>query len=227
MDSTPDHVKGSPFMADILKTLPLAIVMIAGPQIISAFFFATSENWKGTSLAYVLGALIAITVFVTIAYFIAKGVKGGGSDDASKRTSGHVLDAVILALLVFGAVYTFLKRKTAEPPKWMGRLQTATPKFAFVLGLLLLGVFPTDIVSSFSVGASIARDGHPWTYTVPFILLTVFLVALPSLLVVIMGKRAAVFLPKVRDWMNNNSWMVSEFVIGLFIVLTLNSLLSG
>jgi hypothetical protein len=32
-------------------------------------------------------------------------------------------------------------------------------------------------------------------------------------------------LPKVRDWMNDNSWVVSELVIGLFIVLTLNNLL--
>jgi Sap, sulfolipid-1-addressing protein len=199
--------------------------MIAGPQIISAFFFATSENWKGTSLAYVLGALIAVTVFVTIAYFVAEGAKGGGGD-ASDKTSGHVIDVVLLVLLVFAAVYIFLKRKTAEPPKWMGRLQTATPRFAFTLGLLLLGVFPTDIISSFSVGASMARDGNPWSYTLPFVFLTVFFVALPSLLVVVIGKRAAVFLPKVRDWMNNNSWVVSEIVIGIFIVITANSLLS-
>jgi Sap, sulfolipid-1-addressing protein len=200
--------------------------MIAGPQIISAFFFATSENWKGTSLAYALGALISVTAFVTAAYFIAKGVKGGGGD-ASNRSSGHVIDAIVLALLVFAAVYVFLKRKTSEPPKWMGKLQTATPKFAFTLGLLLLGVFPTDIISSFSVGASISRDGNPWSYTVPFILLTVFLVALPALCVVVVGKRAAEFLPKARDWMNDNSWVVSEIVIGLFIVITINSLVSG
>jgi Sap, sulfolipid-1-addressing protein len=124
-------------------------------------------------------------------------------------------------------VYVFLKRKTSEPPKWMGKLQTATPKFAFTLGLLLLGVFPTDIISSFSVGASISRDGNPWSYTVPFILLTVFLVALPALCVVVVGKRAAEFLPKARDWMNDNSWVVSEIVIGLFIVITINSLVSG
>jgi MFS family permease len=199
--------------------------MIAGPQIISSFFFATSENWRGTSLAYVLGALITVTFFVTAAYFLAKVLKGGG--DASDESSGHVLDAIVLALLAFAAVYVFLKRKTMEPPKWMGKLQTATPKFAFTLGLLLLGVFPTDIISSFSVGASISRDGNPWSYTVPFILLTVFLVALPGLCVALLGKRVAVFLPKARDWMNDNSWVVSEIVIGIFIVITINSLVSG
>ena len=64
-------------MGGLLTVLPLAFVMIAGPQIISSFFFATSDNWKGTSLAYVAGALISATAFVTAAYFIAKGAKGG------------------------------------------------------------------------------------------------------------------------------------------------------
>jgi len=47
--------------------LPMAFVMIAGPQIISSFFFATSENWAKTSATYVGGAAISITSFVTIA----------------------------------------------------------------------------------------------------------------------------------------------------------------
>jgi len=42
--------------------------MVAGPQIISAVFFATSENWKGNSLGYIAGALITVTAFVTLAY---------------------------------------------------------------------------------------------------------------------------------------------------------------
>jgi hypothetical protein len=200
--------------------------MIAGPQIISAFFFATAENWKPTSLAYVAGALISATAFVTAAYFITKGAKGGGGD-SSDDSSGHVIDFIILALLLFAALHTYLGRKTSEPPKWMGKLTTATPKFGLTLGLLLFGIFPTDLISTFSVGASISRDGHPWVYTLPFILLTGLLVGLPAILVVLMGKRAKVMLPKVRDWMNENSWAVNEIVIVFFLAMTLNSLLSG
>jgi small neutral amino acid transporter SnatA (MarC family) len=39
---------------NILAVLPLAFVMIAGPQIISSFFFATSDEWRTDSAAYVL-----------------------------------------------------------------------------------------------------------------------------------------------------------------------------
>jgi len=121
-------------------------------------------------------------------------------------------------------VYTFLKRKVSEPPKWMGRLQAATPRFAFTLGLLLLGIFPTDIVTSFSAGAHLAGRGAPWVDGLPFIGLTLLFLALPALLVVVLGHRAKVFLPKVREWMNTNSWIVSEVVIVFFIVITINSL---
>jgi hypothetical protein len=44
---------------------------------------------------------------------------------------------------------------------------------------------------------------------------------------VLMGKRAEAFLPKVRNWMNENSWVVNEFVIVFFIAMTINSLVSG
>jgi uncharacterized membrane protein len=211
-------------VSDFLTILPLAFVMIAGPQIISAVFFATSEQWSRNSAAYVLGAAVSITTFVTIAYFVAKGAK----DASSSESSGNdTLDVVILVLLVIAAVYTFLKRKESEPPKWMGKLQTATPRFALTLGLLLLGIFPTDIVTSIAVGSKTAREGDPWTYVLPFIGLTLLLLAIPALLVVLLGHRATVLLPKVRDWMDNNSWIVSELVIGLFIVIEINSLASG
>jgi Sap, sulfolipid-1-addressing protein len=131
---------------------------------------------------------------------------------------------VILVLLVVAATYTFLKRKESEPPKWMGRLQTATPRFALTLGLLLLGIFPTDIVTSFAVGSKLAREGAPWVQCLPFIGLTLLILGLPALLVVLLGKRAQVVLPKVRDWMNNNSWVVSELVIALFIGIEISSI---
>jgi Sap, sulfolipid-1-addressing protein len=202
---------------DILTILPLAFVMIAGPQIISAVFFATSESWGRSSAAYVLGALLSITLVVSAAYLLAKGVGTVGDEDSGLNG----VDYVILALLFFAMVHTFRTRDESEPPKWMGRLQDATPRFAFVLGFLLLGIFPSDIVTSFTVGSHLANDGDPWTYALPFIFLTVLLLAVPALLVTALGSRAQTVLPRVRDWMNANSWIVSEVVLAFFIVIIL------
>ena len=207
----------------LLSILPMAFVMIAGPQIISAVFLATSMDWARNSAAYVAGAALSISLFVTAAYFVTKAAKGGDGSPASGGT-GDTIDIVILVLLLFLALRVYLGRQEAEPPKWMGKLQTASPKFSFRLGFLLLGIFPTDIITSVTVGTKVAREGDPWLYAVPFILVTLFLLALPSLLVLVLGARAKAFLPKVRDWMNTNSWIVSEIVIVLFIGITISSI---
>ena len=53
-------------------------------------------------------------------------------------------------------------------------------------------------------------------------LLALFLVALPALAVLVLGERAKTFMPKIRDWMNTNSWIVSEIVLVFFIVIILS-----
>ena len=106
----------------------------------------------------------------------------------------------------------------------MGKLESATPKKSFRLGFLLLGLFPGDIITSTVVGSHLARNGDPWWYCLPFVLLTLLFEAVPALMVLFLGKRADVVLPKVRDWMTNNSWIISEVVIGLFIAIEINSL---
>jgi hypothetical protein len=212
-------------VGDLLTILPLAFVMIAGPQIISAVFLATSVQWQRNTLAYVAGAACSITLCVTAAYLIVRGAKGSGGK--SEGSQGQTIDAILLAGLVFLAVRTYLKRKETEPPKWMGKLQDAKPKFSLKLGFLLLGVFPTDIVTSVTVGTKLARNGDPWWHVLPFVAVTLLLLALPAILVLLMGNRAARFLPGVRDWMNSHSWVVSELVIVLFIGIEINSLASA
>jgi hypothetical protein len=199
------------------KILPLAFVMIAGPQILSAIFLATSESWRRNSAAYVLGAAVSISVIVTAAFLAGNGASDEGA-------SNDTLYIVVLVLLVVAAAHVFLTRKEAEPPKWMGKLQTADPKFSFRLGLLLLGVFPTDILTSVAVGGYLTGHGDPLWHYLPFLLLTLLILALPSLLVIGFRERAQAFLPKARDWMNDNSWVVSEVVIVFFILITINSI---
>ena len=140
---------------DLASVLPLAFVMIAGPQIISAFFFATSDDWKRESAAYVLGASLSITAMATVGYLLASrlGNGDGGGDDG--------ISWGIVALLVFAMVHVYRGRGESEPPKWMGKLQTATPKLAFTLGFLLLGFFPSDIVTSLTVGAHLGAPRRP------------------------------------------------------------------
>ena len=200
-----------------LRILPMAFVMIAGPQILTAIFLATSEHWQRNTAAFLAGATLSITLVVSLAYLLSPGAPREGG-------SNQTVDVIVLILLLAAMVHAFLARKQSEPPKWMGKLQTASPRFSFTLGFLLLGVFPTDIFTSVAVGAFLSSHGDPWWHLLPFLGLTLLFLALPVLLVLAFGKRGRAFLPKVRDWMNTNSWVVNEIVLAFFVLLAINSL---
>jgi hypothetical protein len=204
---------------NLLKVLPMAFVMIAGPQIISAFFFATSPSWKKISATYVLGAAVSISLVVGAAYLLAKGASSSREESEGGLST---LDYAILALLLLAMYKNYRDRNKNEPPRWMGKLQNATPKTTLVLGFLLLGFFPSDLITSVSVGSFLANNGDPYLHALPFIGLTLLFLATPALMVMALGDRAQTLLPKVRDWMNGNSWIVSEVVLVFFVVIVLS-----
>jgi Sap, sulfolipid-1-addressing protein len=188
--------------------LPLAITMMAGPQILSAIIFVTSENPVRVSLAYIgaVGITTAATVFV---WTVLAGALGDG---VSLRESSEPTTASMKA---------YLGRETSEPPKWMGKLQGATPARAFALGVLLIALMPSDFVIEMTTGVHLESEGQPFSAALPFIGLTALIAALPLLFYLLFRRRAEVLMPKVRDWMNANSWLVNIAVYALFIVLIL------
>jgi len=198
----------------LVEVLPLAVVMVAGPQILSAIFLATTEQWRANSVAYVAGASLSISLIVALAYLFSDGAKRQGA-------SGGLFQWFVVALLLVAMGSTFLNRKESEPPEWMGKLTNATPRFSFRLGFLLLGFFPTDIVTAVSVGSYLAANDLPLTDASGYLALTLLFLGAPALGVFAFGARAEAFLPKARDWMNENSWLVTEAVLAFFIVSVL------
>jgi hypothetical protein len=53
---------------NLLRVLPMAVVMVAGPQIVSAILLATSAQALRDSVAFLAGATLATTIGVTAAY---------------------------------------------------------------------------------------------------------------------------------------------------------------
>src|SRR5205807_9210348 len=134
-----------------------------------------ADKWRSQSSAYILGAATSISIIVTVAFLIGHGAKSSGASDKA-------LYVVILVLLALAMLHTFLKRAESRPPKWMGRLETATPRFAYMLGFLLLGVFPTDILTSAAVGTYLTAHHDPLWHGLGFVFLTLLILAVPSLI---------------------------------------------
>ena len=74
------------------------------------------------------------------------------------------------------------------------------------------------------MGAYLAAQGDEFLNYLPFLGLTLFFLALPAIGVTLMGERAKLFLPKARDWMNDNAWIVNEAVLLLFVVIIAGNL---
>jgi hypothetical protein len=202
-----------------VEVLPLAITMMAGPQIMSAVVFITTERPFLTSLGFVAGVAVATTIGVIIALGLA-----GLADDSlgspdDKGSSGHVVQYALVGLLIAGALRNWRGRATVEPPKWLGTLLTADWKRALRTGLLVILAMPSDILVMLTVGVNLAQAGGSLADAIPFIGATILIAASPLLFYLVFHRRAKRAMPSVRDWMNGNSWLVNIIVCCLFIVL--------
>ncbi len=207
---------------DFVGTFPLAVVMVTGTPLVAAVFLASAERPRAASLGYLGGAALVVAGGTTLSWLATRAIKvnltAGGV--AGRRAVETGIDWFVLAVLAVLAVVVFLRRHSAGPPSWMGRLRRAGPAYAARLAALLLGAMPTDDLTMLSVGASTARHDLPWWHLLPFVLVTVLLLALPLLALLLLGSRAAAVLPRMRDWADRHSWVISEVVIAFFAVLT-------
>jgi hypothetical protein len=206
-----------------LSVIPLAITMNAGPQIMSALIFVTANKPLRLSAYFLGGVVIAVTVGVTITYTLATVLGNSVSlgDSSNSGSLGNIIQYVLVGLLVVLSIRSYLRRETSEPPRWLGAMQNAKPRTAFMAGLLLLSVFPSDFVVLVTVGVNLVQNNASLLAAVPFIAATIFIAALPVLSYLLFRRRAQQTMPKVRDWMNTNSWLVNIIVYVVFILLIL------
>ena len=204
-----------------LKVLPLAITMMLGPQIMSAIVFVTAPKAVSVSRAFIAGVAIATTAGVAIARAISELVGSNASlgPSSDKGSAGTIVQFALIALLLAAALKAYLGRETAEPPKWLGALQTADAAKAFKTGLLVILAMPSDVIIMLTVGLNLEQSHSSFVEAIPFIAATVLVAALPFLFYELLGSRARRAMPRVRDWMNEKSWLVNIIVYLVFVVL--------
>jgi hypothetical protein len=196
-----------------LQILPLALIMVMGPQILTAIFLVTSRQPRKNSIAMLIGVVLAASLSLLIWFGIVKAIGIHPKSSGGPTT----MDFIVAGLLALAAIHTFLGRGEASVPKWMTALQEAEPKRAFTLAFLLIFLMPTDIVAVIST-ANWLHDNHKdvldgW----PLVAATTLLMALPILAYLLLGRRAREAMPGIRDWLTTNAWLVNIIVIVYFI----------
>jgi hypothetical protein len=187
--------------------------MVMGPQILTSIFLVTSGKPLKNSVAMLIGVVLAASLSLLIWYGLSSALGISPPSGSGPSTT----DYVVAGLLALAAIHTFRGRGTAKVPKWMTALQQAEPKRAFSLGFLLILLMPTDIVAVISTAHWLHNNDldvwHGW----PVVAATTLLMALPILAYLLLGHRARDAMPKVRDWLTGNAWLVNLVVIVYFI----------
>ena len=201
-------------MTEQVQILPLGLIMVMGPQILTAIFLVTSRQPLRNSGAMLIGVTLAATLGVAVWFLLADLV---GLDPKDPDAGPSTADYVVAGLLALLAVRVVMTRKTAEVPKWMTTLQEAEPKRAFSLGFLLILLMPTDIAATISMVSYLQQAGLDPIDGWPLVAITVLLMALPVLGYLLFRERAKRAMPAIRDWLTENSWVVNLVVITYFI----------
>jgi small neutral amino acid transporter SnatA (MarC family) len=115
-----------------LQILPLAITMMAGPQIMSAIIFVTASKPVKLSAAFLAAVAIAATVGVTI--FLALSNNFSLGDPGDNGSTGHMIQYVLVALLVLLAIKNYVRRETIKPPSGLGLCKTPSLRLRSRLG---------------------------------------------------------------------------------------------
>lgn len=206
-----------------VEILPLAITMLVGPGIMAAVILITTERPVPVSLAYVLGFAISTAVGVAAALGLASLLGGSVSlgDSSDSGSAGTIIQLALVGLLIVASVVTYLRRATSEPPKWLGSLMEATLRKALRMGLLIVVIMPSDVLILLTVGTNLEQNGSSVIDAIPFVAATALVAALPLLGYLVFRHPAQRAMPKVRDWMNANSWAVNVITYCVFIVLIL------
>jgi hypothetical protein len=201
-----------------LHILPLALIMVMGPQILTSIFLVTSRKPVVNSAAMLIGAALGVCTSVVIWYVLVRALhisaRGGGGPTTA--------DYVVAGLLVLLGIHIFRGRGTAKVPKWMSALQEAEPKRAFSLGFLLIVLMPTDIIAVIATVNYLhdhhMNEVHGWALLV----VTVGLLAIPITAYLLFGRRAREAMPGIREWLTGNAWLVNLVVIVYFTYQTLH-----
>ncbi|WP_327413450.1 GAP family protein [Streptomyces sp. NBC_01233] len=213
--------------------LPAALAVALSPfPLIGIVLILSGSQGRRNGLLFAAGWITGLAIAATLV-----AVLFGGADDPDSTSSaiadwGRVLAGT--ALIVLG-VRKWWKRpragEQAETPRWMASLDDATAGRALLLGALLSGANPKNLVLTASAAASIVEAGAHDVGLAAAVAVFVLIASCTVLGAVAIhlagGQRAASFLDSVGQFMVTNSTVITVIVLLLLGASILGDGLSG
>ncbi len=193
-------------------------VAISPVPVIAVILMLFSGAAKRNSLSFLAGWVIGLLG----AGMIVLGV-GFAENDEGPTTVGGVIKILIGVLFVALGVKQWMSRpgdgEEAEIPAWMASIDDFTMGKSFGIGLLLAAVNPKNlgltIAAASTISAAGLSSGEEITVLVVFVVLASLTVAVPVIVYLIAGEKAAPALDSMKTWLivNNATVMAVLFVV--------------
>ena len=196
-------------------------VAISPVPIIAVILMLFSQRARVNGPLFLLGWVLALAIVSTVAYVLA--------DQGDVATSSGASDTVAWGKIVFGVVFLLLAGRQwrskpapgSEPqmPKWMAGIDAFSPGKALVLGVLLAGVNPKNLLLTLAAAVGLAELGLSTTDAAVSLLVFVVVASLtiagPVVYYLVGGEHAKTELDSLKSWLavHNSAVMAVLFVV--------------
>jgi threonine/homoserine/homoserine lactone efflux protein len=210
------------------EILPLAVGIAISPvPIIAVILMLLSPRAKATSVGFLLGWLVGITVAIVLFTLLSSVLSQRDDSDSSPVTA--VIKIILGALLLLLAAKQWRGRpaegEQAAMPKWMSAVDSMTAGRALGLGFLLSAVNPKNLLLAISAGVIIGGSnlglGDTAIVIVVFVVIAGCSVLIPVIAYLIAAARMAGPLDSLRGWLvDNNATIMAVLllVIGVSVI---------
>jgi len=207
------------------EVLALAIGIAASPfPIIPAVLLLFTERPRAAAFAFLSTWFISIALIVAV-FAVLSGAISADEQSSSWLDWGRIVAGVGLIALAIGK--WVMRPPTVQMPSWMRTLQTATPRSACVLAIVLSVANPKVLLLAAAGGIDIG--GAEWMLQQQIAVIGVFAfvasisVAAPIVAYTVAGPRVLGPLTVVKDWLlRNNVAVMSVVFIALGALLIYN-----
>ncbi|MCU0502401.1 MAG: GAP family protein [Anaerolineae bacterium] len=220
-------------LAIIGQVLPEAVGIALSPiPIIGLILMLLSKNARKNSLMFMLGWLagLAVVAVIVLALVNAGRITAGESAAQTGVLWGKLLLGIALLLLAFRQWRSRPKPgQAASMPKWMATIDSVQPGRALVLGALLSGVNPKNLLLNAAAASVIAAAAtttiETAVATIVFILIASITIIGPVLYVQIAGARAEKGLTELKAWLTlHNAAIMTVLLLVIGVKLIGNGL---
>ena len=217
-------------LSTLSETLPFAIgVAASAVAVIALVLILQGSRALSSGLSFTLGWVLGVGVVCAAGVAFGLAV----SDDPARWTQW--LRTLLGALLLVTAIRKWRQRvpsgQEPTPPKWMSGLQDSAPGKAAVLGFLLGGINPKNLMLTLGAAATLGASGlsssELWITGFAYVVVASVTVLVPMGIYVLMRSKADELLANLGEWMKSNSDAITTVVLVIFGVKLLLGGLAG